>query len=165
MARSQVTVGEIDTRFTYCALSTLPFSCTGSRRGCVERLSIYSARNLDGGFAVGCGAESHAGPSVCCGGALSIAQSLDLLEQDGTDLLGWWLRNGRWIQVVWKTRKADVCLFLVDFVGIWYHGKLSWINGDRLASLYEYQDDEDGGIADRPDDMADVFTRFGIAGL
>jgi prenyltransferase beta subunit len=34
------------------------------------------------------------------------------------------------------------------------------------ASLYSVlQDDEDGGIADRPDDMADVFTRFGIAGF
>jgi geranylgeranyl transferase type-2 subunit beta len=52
-------------------------------------------------------------------------------------------------------------LFLVDFVGSQYHGKLSWINGDRPASfILHCQDDEDGGIADRPDDMADVFTRF-----
>jgi len=32
--------------------------------------------------------------------------------------------------------------------------------------LLHVQDDEDGGISDRPDDMADIYhTFFGIAGL
>lgn len=32
--------------------------------------------------------------------------------------------------------------------------------------LYALQDEDDGGISDRPDDMADVYhTFFGIAGL
>jgi len=46
-------------------------------------------------------------------------------------------------------------------------GQVDWINKDKLASfILKCQDDEDGGIADRPDDYADVFhTFFGIAGL
>lgn len=44
---------------------------------------------------------------------------------------------------------------------------MSWISGDKLATfILKCQDGDDGGIADRPDDMADVFhTFFGIAGL
>jgi geranylgeranyl transferase type-2 subunit beta len=46
-------------------------------------------------------------------------------------------------------------------------GQVDWINADKLASfILKCQDGDDGGIADRPDDMADVFhTFFGIAGL
>ena len=54
--------GEIDTRFTYCALSTL------SLLGALERVDVTQAahyimacRNLDGGFGCVIGAESHAG--------------------------------------------------------------------------------------------------------
>jgi geranylgeranyl transferase type-2 subunit beta len=44
---------------------------------------------------------------------------------------------------------------------------VGWINRDKLASfIAKAQDPEDGGIADRPDDMPDVFhTFFGLAGL
>jgi prenyltransferase beta subunit len=44
---------------------------------------------------------------------------------------------------------------------------VSWINTNKLANyILKCQDTVDGGIADRPDDMADVFhTFFGIAGL
>lgn len=163
--------GEIDTRFTYCALSTL--SILGALdRVEVRRAAIYiqQCRNLDGGFGSVIGAESHAGQVFCCVGALSIAQSLDLLERDGTDLLGWWLAerqvdsgglNGR------PEKQADVCYSWWILSALSIMGKLPWINGDRLASfILHCQDDEDGGIADRPDDMADVFhTFFGIAGL
>ena len=45
--------------------------------------------------------------------------------------------------------------------------KVSWINQDKLASfILKCQDHDDGGIADRPDDMPDAYhTFFGIAGL
>jgi len=45
--------------------------------------------------------------------------------------------------------------------------RLHWINGEKLKSfILGCQDDENGGIADRPGDMADVFhTFFGVAGL
>lgn len=44
---------------------------------------------------------------------------------------------------------------------------MEWINADKLASfILKCQDHDDGGIADRPDDMPDVYhTFFGIAGL
>lgn len=46
-------------------------------------------------------------------------------------------------------------------------GRLHWIDRTALSSFILYcQDEEDGGISDRPDDMADVYhTFFGIAGL
>ena len=44
---------------------------------------------------------------------------------------------------------------------------MDWINCNKLASfIAKAQDPDDGGIADRPDDMPDVFhTFFGLAGL
>ena len=46
-------------------------------------------------------------------------------------------------------------------------GRVDWINRDRLASFIgKAQDPDDGGIADRPDDMPDIFhTFFGLSGL
>ena len=54
--------GEVDTRFTYCALSTL--SILGRLDAVrVEQAAAYicACRNLDGGFGCVIGAESHAG--------------------------------------------------------------------------------------------------------
>ena len=54
--------GEIDTRFTYCALSTLSLL---QRMDAVDVANasayIIKCRNLDGGFGCVVGAESHAG--------------------------------------------------------------------------------------------------------
>jgi geranylgeranyl transferase type-2 subunit beta len=46
-------------------------------------------------------------------------------------------------------------------------GKLDWINKEKLIDyILDCQDLEDGGIADRPGNVADVFhTFFGICGL
>ena len=46
-------------------------------------------------------------------------------------------------------------------------GKMSWIDGDKLTHfILECQDPEDGGFADRPGNMGDIFhTFFAIAGL
>jgi geranylgeranyl transferase type-2 subunit beta len=130
---------------------------------------IIKCRNLDGGFGCVVGAESHAGQIFCCIGALSIAKSLHLLG-DGANLLGWFLSerqvdsgglNGR------PEKQADVCYSWWILSALSIMGRVSWINGDKLATfILKCQDNEDGGIADRPDDMADVFhTFFGIAGL
>jgi geranylgeranyl transferase type-2 subunit beta len=45
--------------------------------------------------------------------------------------------------------------------------RLDWISEDKLAGfIAKAQDPDDGGIADRPEDMPDIFhTFFGIAGL
>jgi len=171
--------GEIDTRFTYCALSTLSIlqalgnnSSTTALVVHVNKAAQYilQCRNLDGGFGSVIGAESHAGQVFCCVGALAIAKNLHLLGADGTDLLAWWLAerqvdsgglNGR------PEKQADVCYSWWILSALSIMGKMSWINRDKLAGfILKCQDDEDGGIADRPDDMADVFhTFFGIAGL
>jgi geranylgeranyl transferase type-2 subunit beta len=58
--------GEIDTRFTYCALSALSILQSlhqVNARHAAEY--IVQCRNLDGGFGSVIGAESHAGQGTC----------------------------------------------------------------------------------------------------
>jgi geranylgeranyl transferase type-2 subunit beta len=161
--------GEIDTRFTYCALSSLSLLHRLDAVRLVDAADfILKCQNMDGGFGSTIGAESHAGQVFCCVGALSICQALD--RMNNIDLLGWWLcerqvdsggLNGR------PEKQADVCYswWILSVLSIL--GQVSWINGNKLAGfILRCQDEEDGGIADRPDDMPDVFhTFFGIAGL
>ena len=163
--------GEIDTRFSYCALSAL--SILGVLRSGVVDVDkateyIASCQNFDGGFGCQPGAESHAGQIFCCVGALSIAQRLDVLKDE--ELLCWWLcerqcdsggLNGR------PEKQADVCYSWWILSSLCILGKVDWISRQKLVTfILKCQDDEDGGIADRPGDMADVFhTFFGIAGL
>jgi geranylgeranyl transferase type-2 subunit beta len=165
--------GEIDTRFSYCALSVLSLlSSTSGGLSCVDVGKavgyIASCQNLDGGFGSMKGAESHAGQVFCCVGALSIAKSLDVIRHP--DLLGWWLAerqcdsgglNGR------PEKQADVCYswWILSVLSIM--DRLDWISEDKLAGfISKAQDPDDGGIADRPEDMPDIFhTFFGIAGL
>lgn len=104
--------GEIDTRFSYCALSIL--SILGELHSGIIDLPkavefVGSCKNFDGGFGAVPGAESHAGQIFCCVGALSIGGALHLVDED---LLGWWLSerqcdsgglNGR------PEKQADVC--------------------------------------------------------
>jgi geranylgeranyl transferase type-2 subunit beta len=160
--------GEVDTRFSYCALSCLAIL------GRLERTTadaaatyIASCANFDGGFGAVPGGESHAGQIFCCVGALAIAKRLDLLD---ADLLSWWLAerqcgggglNGR------PEKQADVCYSWWILSSLSILGKLSWINSRKLRDfILKCQDDEEGGIADRPDNMADVFhTFFGVGGL
>ena len=168
--------GEVDTRFSYCAISAL--SLLGVLEGKegldasidIEKAATYvaSCQNFDGGFGMTPGAESHAGQIFCCVGALSICRRLDLLHD--ADLLCWWLAerqcdsgglNGR------PEKQADVCYSWWILSSLCILGRIDWIRGDKLSSfILKCQDDEDGGIADRPGDMPDVFhTFFGIAGL
>jgi geranylgeranyl transferase type-2 subunit beta len=161
--------GEIDTRFSYCALSTLSLLSSLERIDVPKAVEyIASCQNLDGGFGSMQGAESHAGQVFCCVGALSIAKSLAVIRYP--DLLGWWLverqcdsggLNGR------PEKQADVCYswWILSVLSIL--GRMDWINRDKLAMfIAKAQDPDDGGIADRPDDMPDIFhTFFGLAGL
>ena len=161
--------GEVDTRFTYCALSSL--SLLGNSDAVdVDKAASYiaSCQNFDGGFGCTPGAESHAGQIFTCIGALSIARRLDLIRD--VELLTWWLAerqcdsgglNGR------PEKQADVCYSWWILSSLCILGRVDYIKGEKLASfILKCQDDEDGGIADRPGDMPDVFhTFFGIAGL
>lgn len=161
--------GEIDTRFSYCALSSLSLLSALDRADVPKAVDyISSCQNLDGGFGSMQGAESHAGQVFCCIGALSIAKSLHAIRN--SDLLEWWLAerqcdsgglNGR------PEKQADVCYswWILSVLSIL--GRVDWINRDRLASfIAKAQDPDDGGIADRPGDMPDIFhTFFGLSGL
>jgi geranylgeranyl transferase type-2 subunit beta len=84
--------------------------------------------------------------------------------------LGWWLAerqvdsgglNGR------PEKQADVCYSWWILSVLTIIGRVDWISRDKLARfIAKAQDPEDGGIADRPDDMPDIFhTFFGFAGL
>lgn len=161
--------GEIDTRFSYCAVSALSLLQSLDSIN-VEKAVEYicSCQNMDGGFGSIKGAESHSGQVFCCVGALSIAKSLHVIKHP--DLLAWWLAerqcdsgglNGR------PEKQADVCYSWWILSILCIIGRLDWINRDKLAGfIAKAQDPDDGGIADRPDDMPDVFhTFFGLAGL
>ena len=178
--------GEIDTRFTYIAFSCLALlgrlPLPDWSKNCTEMVSqekpiidtykavryIISCRNFDGGFGCVPGAESHAGQVFTCVGALSIAQSLHLIED--MDLLSWWLAerqcdsgglNGR------PEKQADVCYSWWILSALSILGRVDWINTRKLGQfILNCQDDDDGGIADRPTDMPDVYhTFFGLCGL
>ena len=160
--------GETDTRFVYGALNIL------SLLGKLDAIDVDKAveyillcRNYDGGFGMMPGAESHAGQIFTCVGALAIANKLHLID---VDLLGEWLcerqlpnggLNGR------PEKLEDVCYSWWVLSSLAMIGRLHWIDGERLVKfILSCQDPERGGIADRPNDMPDVFhTVFGVAGL
>lgn len=166
--------GETDSRFVYCALSTLSLlgkldTPTISVPNAVA--FILRCLNPDGGFGMAPSAESHAGQIFTCLGALKIAGALEKsLSEDQVDLLGDWLcerqlpnggLNGR------PEKLEDVCYSWWVLSSMAMLGKLHWIDRDKLVEfILSCQDEELGGIADRKGDVADVFhTVFGVAGL
>ena len=177
--------GEVDTRFSYCAFQSLAII---GRLPSLENVPtdeeghqsadlainigravdfIQACINFDGGFGAVPTAESHAGQIFCCVGALSIAKALHIID---VNQLGWWLAerqcdsgglNGR------PEKQADVCYSWWILSSLSILGKLNWIDGEKLIRfILECQDPEDGGFADRPGNMGDIFhTFFAIAGL
>ncbi|KAI0637071.1 rab geranylgeranyltransferase [Trametes polyzona] len=160
--------GEIDTRFTCCAV--LALSLLGHLHELdVEKTVGYIQRcqNFDGGFGAREGAESHAAQVFVCVAALAVLDRLDIIDQD---MLGWWLAerqlpngglNGR------PEKLEDVCYSFWVLSAMSILNKIPWIDADKLtAFILSAQDLENGGIADRPGDQPDVFhTIFGVAGL
>ncbi|PWN47644.1 putative BET2-geranylgeranyltransferase type II beta subunit [Violaceomyces palustris] len=160
--------GEEDTRFLYCSVSAL--ALLGEldkldRKRTVDH--ILRCGNFDGGFGRREGAESHSGQVFVCVAALSILESLDKVD---VDKLGWWLcerqldnggLNGR------PQKLEDVCYSWWVLSSLSMIKRLDWINAEKLSAfILSAQDPEGGGIADRPDNVTDVFhTNFGVAGL
>ncbi|THC99294.1 hypothetical protein EYZ11_001200 [Aspergillus tanneri] len=160
--------GEMDTRFLYGAFNAL------SLMGLLDMIDvpksvayIQKCENLDGGYGIRPGAESHAGQIFTCVGALAIAGRLDLVNNDR---LGGWLSerqvekgglNGR------PEKLEDVCYSWWVGASLAIIDRLHWIDGEKLAAfILCCQDPESGGISDRPGHMVDVFhTHFAIAGL
>jgi geranylgeranyl transferase type-2 subunit beta len=128
---------------------------------------IQACANFDGGFGVSPGAETHSGQIFTCVSALAIARRLDLVD---VERLGAWLSerqlpngglNGR------PEKLPDVCYSWWVLSSLATIGKLHWIDAAQLTKfILQCQDSQEGGIADRPGDMVDVFhTVFGVAGL
>uniref|UniRef100_A0A7S1XAH0 Geranylgeranyl transferase type-2 subunit beta n=1 Tax=Compsopogon caeruleus TaxID=31354 RepID=A0A7S1XAH0_9RHOD len=163
--------GEVDSRFSYCALLTLRILGCPLRETVRDLDSaitfVLRCQNFDGGFGCIPGAESHAGQIFCCVGALALSGQLKRID---AEKLGWWLCqrqlpcggfNGR------PDKTEDVCYSWWVLASLVIIGKQSWIDGKALSDfILRCQDSEEGGVADRPGDVADVFhTYFGVAGL
>ena len=173
--------GETDTRFLYGALNALSLLNMLPRQQphqpplvnvSAATAHVKACQNFDGGFGVTPGAESHSGQIFTCLAALSIAGELDShLGEEGKDKLGAWLSerqlddsgglNGRPMKLV------DVCYSWWVGSSLAMINRLHWIDKKKLTSfILRCQDSVEGGIADRPGDMVDVFhTHFGITGL
>jgi len=162
--------GEVDTRFSYCALNCLALLHQLHRID-IKKATLFvgRCRNFDGGFGSVPGAESHAGQIFVCVASLVIGDCLS--DYCDIGVLGWWLAerqlmssgglNGR------PEKKADVCYswWVLSSLAMLQH--LNWIDGNSLANfIFNCQDAEEGGIADRPQNISDPFhTYFGIAAL
>ncbi|KIW71870.1 hypothetical protein, variant [Phialophora macrospora] len=160
--------GETDTRFLYGAFNALSILNMMHLVDVDKAVSyIRACANFDGGFGRSPGEESHSGQIFTCVGALAIARRLDIVDHER---LGAWLSerqllngglNGR------PEKLEDVCYSWWVLSSIAMLGKLHWIDASKLITfILRCQDADQGGIADRPGDMVDVFhTVFGIAGL
>jgi geranylgeranyl transferase type-2 subunit beta len=170
--------GEPDTRFLYAAFNAL--SLLGLLNIVDVPLAIEyidSCANTDGGYGTVPGAESHSGQIFVCLAALSIAGVLEsrLIERsDWADRLGAWLSerqitsgqgigglNGR------PEKREDVCYSWWVGSSIVMLKRAHWIDRVALSKvILSCQDQEHGGISDRPGNSVDVFhTCFGISGL
>ncbi|RKP38381.1 terpenoid cyclases/protein prenyltransferase alpha-alpha toroid [Dimargaris cristalligena] len=160
--------GEIDTRFSYCAVACLSLLQALDSIDLPRVVEfILACRNVDGGFGSKPGAESHAGQVFCCVGALAIVRQLDSIDRD---LLGTWLANRQLKNGGLNGRPQkleDVCYSWWVLSSLSIIGRQHWIDRAKLRDfILSSQDPETGGIADRAGDVPDVFhTLFGIAGL
>jgi geranylgeranyl transferase type-2 subunit beta len=128
--------GETDTRFLYCGLLALSLLGQLDLVDVPKAVSyIQRCENLDGGYGVRPGAESHAGQVLTCVGALAIAGRLDLIDQER---LGGWLSerqlengglNGR------PEKLEDVCYSWWVAASLAMIGRLHWIDGSKLATF------------------------------
>ena len=81
--------GEVDTRFSYCAVSALSLL---NKLDIIDRVKarnfILQCKNIDGAFGGMPGAESHAAYVFTAVGTLKILGEIDLIDRDK---LGVWL--------------------------------------------------------------------------
>lgn len=164
--------GEVDTRFSYCALVSLHLLefdfRTEDGAALLERSLkfVEQCRNWDGGFGAVPGAESHAGQIFCCQALLSLFQRKSNMDERLTE----WLSrrqvkesgglNGR------PQKLEDVCYSWWVLSALANLGKLDAIDQRALEEFILRSQELEGPIADRPGDMGDIFhSFFGVAGL
>eukprot|EP00356_Strombidium_inclinatum_P017075 CAMPEP_0170485150 /NCGR_PEP_ID=MMETSP0208-20121228/4477_1 /TAXON_ID=197538 /ORGANISM="Strombidium inclinatum, Strain S3" /LENGTH=98 /DNA_ID=CAMNT_0010758709 /DNA_START=294 /DNA_END=590 /DNA_ORIENTATION=+ len=81
--------GEVDARFSYCAISALKLLNKLDKIDVVKaRDFLLKCQNVDGAFGGMPGAESHAAYVFCCVGGLKMLGDIDLIDRDK---LGLWL--------------------------------------------------------------------------
>ena len=187
--------GEVDTRFSFCAVATLKLlgrldSCDVDKAVAF----VESCKNFDGGFGSRPGSESHAGLIYCAVGFLSVTERLDVIDADllGWWLCERQLPsgglNGRPEKLPGEHENPNTCILIsaipfsilyfstlsLDVCYSWWVlaslsilGRLRWIDREKMIKfILASQDEETGGISDRPGDLPDPFhTLFGIAGL
>ena len=128
---------------------------------------VLSCQNFDGGFGSIPGAESHGAYCFVCIGFLSVTNQLNLINKVHT---GQWLAerqthlggfNGR------PEKLPDVCYSWWVLSSMFMIGAEDFIDKNLLIKfILECQDEELGGIGDRPGNCHDVFhTFFGLCGL
>lgn len=161
--------GEVDTRFSFCALATLKLI------GHLESIDLNKAaefimscnNQIDGGFGSKPGSESHSAYVYCCVGSLAILGQLDRLDKDH---LGWWLSerqvpsgglNGR------PEKLPDLCYSWWCLSSMKMIDQMHRIDCKKLVSfILACQDEEQGGFSDRPGNWTDPYhTMFGVASL
>lgn len=160
--------GEVDTRFSYSALSLLSLL---NKLDLIDRVKardfVLRCVNIDGAFGGVPGAESHAAYVFCSVGALKILGDEDLIDRDK---LGSWLCKRQTLQGGFNGRPEklpDVCYSWWILSACFMIERQSWID---FVALKDYvlrcQDTETGGISDRPGNEVDVFhTFFGLTAL
>jgi geranylgeranyl transferase type-2 subunit beta len=168
-------MGEIDTRFSYCAVQALalldalfvdpnhPTTTATTTTIDVNQAVEYilSCWNpIDGGFGCTRGAESHAGQVFCCIGTLAILKQLSRLMQTTSstekkgehmnpmERLCWWLSERQCDSGGLNGRpekQADVCYSWWILSALSILGRVHWIHTDKLAGYILKCQDLDDG--------------------
>jgi geranylgeranyl transferase type-2 subunit beta len=166
--------GEVDTRFSYCAIASL-FILGGIKliRGSIDLDNavnfIQNCCNLDGGYGAHMGRETHSGQVFCSLATLSIVNRLN--DTVHMPELGIWMAqrqcapdgglNGR------PEKLQDVCYSWWILSSLSMIDCIPWIDENKLIDfIFSCQDHENGGFSDRPGNMTDLFhTLFALTGL
>lgn len=159
--------GEVDTRFSYTALSSLSLLNLLTPEVVDPAVEfIMRCRNFDGAFGLTPGSESHSAQVFVCVATLAIAGKLDLINDD--KLVEWLSErqvkeggfNGR------PEKLPDVCYSWWVLSSLSILGKKHWVDLEKLEVYILLCQDERGGFSDRPDNQTDIFhTCFALCGL
>lgn len=161
--------GEVDTRFSFCALATLELLNRLNDINLEKAVEFVLACNneIDGGFGSKPGSESHSAYVYCCVGSLAIANQLDRIDKEQ---LGWWLSErqlpsgglcGR------PEKLPDLCYSWWCLASMMMINQMHRIDYKKLVRyILACQDEELGGFSDRPGNIVDLYhTMFGITSL
>lgn len=163
--------GEVDTRFSFCALATLRLLNKLQEINLDKAIEfIWQCYNdIDGGFGSKPGSESHAAYVYCCVGSLAIANGLDKFKLDKLQTHEWLSErqlpsgglNGR------PEKLPDLCYSWWCLSSLCMIENMNLVDKSKLRTfILACQDPENGGFSDRPGNCVDPYhTMFAIASL